>query len=63
VLSDLISGQNAQPTTSGLAQAGGDVWIEKVVQISPACAKPPSRWLQCGDSAVDNVEKELKIGQ
>jgi len=30
------------------------VWIEKEVQISPACAKPLSRYVQAGDSAVDS---------
>jgi len=39
-------GQNAQQPTSGLAQAGGDVWIEKVVQKCRRCAKPPSRCVQ-----------------
>ena len=60
---DTIKRTKCQRPTSGFAQRRREVQIEKVVRKSRRCAKPLSRWLQCGDSAVDNVEKELKIGQ
>ena len=47
--------KNAHPLTSGLAQRRRDVQIWKVVQESRRFAKPPSRYLQAGDSVVDKA--------
>ena len=50
-------GQNAQQPTSGLAQAGGDVWIEKVVQISPRLRQAATTLCVSRESVVDKVAR------